>query len=343
MKNYLNSSIYNISLFKKLNDDGLLNMKPLFQRDIVWTDKQKSYLMDSVLRGYPIPEIYLQEQISTTGESKFIVVDGQQRISSILAYINDEYAIDESESETWANFEFSDLSESDKKNFFGYKFIVRLLPEMDDEEIRAIFKRINKNNVALNKQELRHATYSGAFISLINDISDRSYWQELGIFSQAKIRRMLDAEYISEMAIAFLNGHQNKKDKLDYYYTMYEDSFDDNEILSNTFDTVCNEIIKMLPNIRKTRWNKMVDFYTLFLVLATYQNTFPLASEIRKKVSDALIAFGEYVTSIQSGDFNSLFSDNIKNYATGIRNSSDIGSRKQRFISLNKELSTIIN
>jgi hypothetical protein len=342
MQNYLNSTAYNIAWFKKLNDDGLLELKPPFQRDIVWSFKQKSYLMDSILAGYPIPEIYLQEKVTATGESTFIVVDGQQRIKSILQFIAGEFAIDEDESEKWADFKFNDLSPSDKKSLFGYKFIVRLLPEIDDDEIKAIFRRMNKNNVALNKQELRNATYSGEFISLINDISDRPYWKNLYIFAPAKIRRMLDAEYISELAIAFLNGHQNKKDKLDYYYLMYEESFEYKEELNDAFDSVCREIEKLLPNIKNTRWNNMTDFYTLFLVLAQYKDMFPLSSDLRKKLLELLLLFGEHVSCIQSNNLEDSFTENEKSYASGIRNSSDLGSRKQRFFSLNNEISIIL-
>ena len=59
MKNYLNTTTYNISWFKKASDAGELEMSPPFQRNPVWTDRQKSFLIDSILNGYPIPEIYM--------------------------------------------------------------------------------------------------------------------------------------------------------------------------------------------------------------------------------------------------------------------------------------------
>lgn len=343
MKDYLNNTTYNIAWFKKLNDDGMLEISPPFQRNPVWTVKQKSYLMDSVLRGYPIPEIYLQEKISQTGESKFIVVDGQQRIRAVLAFIAGEYSLEESETTKWANMMFSDLTEIDKKNFYSYKFIIRLLPEIEEEEIRIIFQRINQNNISLNPQELRQSTYSGEFINLINNVSDREYWKDLAVFSPLKIRRMLDAEYISELAIAHLNGHQNKKEKLDYYYTMYEAGFDDGEELSGLFDSVCGEIVQLLPNIKKTRWSNMVDFYTLFLVLAKYRSKMPLASDLRDKLSHMLLLFGESVTAIQKNSEDTSPTENQKKYAAGVRNSSDLGSRRQRFTALDAEIAALLD
>jgi len=342
MRDYLNSTTYNIAWFKKLNDDELLEMSPSFQRNPVWTIKQKSYLIDSVLGGYPIPEIYLQEKISADGKSTFVVVDGQQRIRSILSYIDCAYQLEESETTKWANMRFSDLNESDKKTFFAYKFVVRLLPEIEEDEIRGIFQRINKNNVALNSQELRQSTYSGEFIKLINNISDKSYWKDLGVFSPAKIRRMLDAEYISEVAVAYLNGHQNKKEKLDNYYVMYEENFDDGDELNALFDLICNEVVQLLPNIKKTRWSNMVDFYTLFLVLAQYKDKIPFSSDFRDSISKKLLEFGESVSLILKGKDGISPSESEKKYAAGVRNSSDLGSRKQRFAALNAEISSIV-
>lgn len=342
MKDYLNSTTYNIAWFKKINDDNMLEISPPFQRNPVWTVKQKSYLMDSILRGYPIPEIYLQEKVSADGNSKFIVVDGQQRIRAVISFIAGEYSLEESETTKWADMKFSDLTETDKKSFYAYKFIIRLLPEIEEEEIRGIFQRINKNTVALNAQELRQSTYSGEFISLVNAISDKEYWKELAVFSPAKVRRMLDAEYVSELAIAYLNGHQNKKEKLDYYYTMYEEGFDNAEEIRNLFDLLCGELLQLLPEIKKTRWSNMVDFYTLFLVLAQYSNKIPFSSDLRSKLAERLISFGENVTAIQKGRDDITPTENQVTYATGVRNSSDLGSRKQRFFSLDAEISLLL-
>lgn len=342
MKDYLNSTTYNIAWFKKLNEDGLLEMSPPFQRNPVWTVKQKSYLIDSVLRGYPIPEIYLQENITAEGKSTFVVVDGQQRIRAVLSYIAGDYDLEETETTKWANMKFSDLTEADKKNYYAYKFVIRLLPEIDEDEIRGIFQRINKNNVALNPQELRQSTYSGDFLKVVNNISDKEYWKDLGIFTPLKVRRMLDAEYISELAIAYLNGHQNKKEKLDYYYTLYEESFDNSDELQGVFDIVASEIVQLLPDIKKSRWNNMVDFYTLFLVLANKKADMPFSSDIRNRLSEFLIEFGKKVSSLQKGEEIEA-TDNEKNYAAGIRNSSDLGSRKQRYIALENGLLPILN
>lgn len=112
---------------------------------------------------------------------------------------------------------------------FEYNFVVRLLPDMPDEEVRAIFQRVNKNTTSLNAQELRHATYWGPFIKLMEEISDFEFWSDAGLFSANDRRRMIDIEFISEIAVAVLNGLQNKKKRLEEFYQQYETSFEEGE------------------------------------------------------------------------------------------------------------------
>jgi len=341
VNDYLNSTTQNIAWFKKTYDEGTLEMHPPFQRNPVWTDKQSSFLIDSILKGYPIPEIYLQEKVDAEGRTITVVVDGQQRINSFLRFVAGEFSIDESQSTRWGGMSFEDLSKEEKIAFFKYKFVVRVLPDVDEDEIRSVFQRINQNNVALNSQELRQSTYRGEFIQSMNRIADRCYWDEIGIFTPQKIRRMLDVEYISELTVAYLNGLQNKKAKLDYYYALYEQDYQEKEEIELLFDKVIGEILQTIPTIKKTRWSNMVDFYTLFLVLAQKAESFPLNSEKRDLLRDKLISFSEEISRVQkSSDDEKYKSENLNanNYATGIRNSSDLGSRRIRQNALLEEL-----
>lgn len=348
MKDYLGSTQQNIAWFNQRSKEveGLI-IKPTFQRNPVWTVNQKSYLIDSILRGYPIPELYLQERVNEKGESQFVVVDGQQRLRAVLDFINTEYSLIPSETdERWANLCFDDLSPEDKRKFFEYKFVIRLLPDIEEETIRNIFRRINKNNERLNQQELRQATYSGDFIKIINELADQTYWEDIGVFSPQKVRRMIDSEFISEMIIALLNGHQNKKSKLDYYYKLYEEEFNEGEQVKIVFNKVIGELLQILPNIKKTRWRNMTDFYTLFLVMAQYEDKMPFSAEIRQDLSKGLIIFSDKVTALQKAIKEETESNekdiNISLYSSGIRASTDLGSRKLRYEALDGMVKSII-
>ncbi len=320
-------------------------MKPPFQRNPVWVDRQKSFLIDTILSGLPIPEVYMQDTVNDLGLASYIVVDGQQRLRAVLEFLEGKFTLDAKDSPDWADMGFEDLAPSDKKKIYQYDFIVRQLPEMDENQLRKIFQRLNRNVVSLNKQELRQATYWGPFIELMNSISNWDEWTSLTIFSPNDVRRMLDVEFISELSIAYINGHQNKKNKLDHYYEIYEEYFEDGNLIQKTFRRVLGEIEEILPNISKLRWSKKTDFYTLFLVFANNIKKVPLASEKRERANEILTQFAESIDRYVKSEKQDSpeFSVNVVNYGAGIRASTDLGSRRKRFEALEAELSELFD
>jgi len=353
MRNYLNTTNYKISWLKQIYDSGKLIIKPPYQRNPVWVNRQKSYLIDSILRGYPIPEIYIQEIVSPEGDTTYIIIDGQQRIRSVLDYIYDQFEIDENDSPEWANMKFSDLAPTDKKAIFEYTFVVRVIPEIPDEEIRSIFQRLNRNVVSLNKQELRQSVYWGPFIKLMNELSDMPIWTDFDIFTYNDVRRMLDVEYMSELTVALLHGLQNKKANLDKYYEMYEENFDDESKVRKTFSIVTGEINSILPEIKQTRWQKKTDFYSLFISLSYYEKQMPFDQTKRNVLNKNLIQFGEQINTILSSitteeEINERAEDKeiiklAKKYSSGVRASSDLGSRTRRDEALDEILKISID
>ena len=76
MSNYLNTTHLNVLWFKRAFGEEELQMAPRFQRRPVWMPPQKSYLIDTILRGYRIPEIYMRDLIGQDAKQTHIVVDG---------------------------------------------------------------------------------------------------------------------------------------------------------------------------------------------------------------------------------------------------------------------------
>lgn len=345
MKSFLNTTLRNVLWFKQAYDKQELEMKPPFQRNPVWVTRQKSFLIDSILNSFPIPEIYMQEVIENSGEAKYIIVDGQQRIRAVLEYLEALFSMDEKDSPKWANMYFHELTGTEKKTIYEYNFVVRILPDMEESQIREIFQRLNKNVVALNKQELRQATYWGEFISLMNLLSDKEIWAKIDLFTPNDIRRMLDVEYISELTIAMLHGLQNKKQHLDRYYEIYEENFEQKAYVFDTFNSVLNEITKILPEISTTRWSKKTDFYSLFLLLAKHSSMIPFSKDQRIIVRNKLIEFGDEIDEYLKTETvkNGKFSNLAVNYSSGMRATTDLGSRKRREEALFLLLSDVLN
>lgn len=307
MTDYLSSTQQTIAWVKRMAEENHLDMKPPFQRNPVWLDPQKAYLIDTIIRGYPVPELYMQVAVDDAGNESHIVVDGQQRIRACLEFIEGRFPL-ASDSDEMASGEqplypdayFDDLPTEVKQSIFRYTFIIRTLPEMDDSQLRAIFRRLNRNVVALNQQELRHATYWGDFISLMEAISNWEFWTHCGLFTANDIRRMLDVEYISELAIGALHGPQNKKTTLDKWYRVYEESFEDGSRLETLFRTVTGEIDQLFPDISDLRWSKKSDFYSLFHALAERSTELPLDRDSRSALSEALQDFAAQVDEMIS-------------------------------------------
>lgn len=83
--------------FRDMSIAGKLILRPEYQRQAVWPERAKVSLMETILLGYPIPEIYLAYETSPDGYQTVSVVDGQQRLTALLDYLENRYALDELE------------------------------------------------------------------------------------------------------------------------------------------------------------------------------------------------------------------------------------------------------
>jgi hypothetical protein len=279
---FLNTSHQMVGWFADLNELGRLVLRPPFQRRPVWTEEEKAFLVDSVLRGYPIPEVYIFSTPSNDGASgeKVSVVDGQQRLRACLEFLADGFPVTFDTHKLqplytladtpWFGKKFSQLSDNEKTNFRRYKLIVRDLEDVSDDEVRHMFHRLNQSNVSLNDQELRYSMYHGGLLAVAEELVKREEWDQYRIFTQMQRRRMLDSEYISELVIGYLHWPQNKKDNIDNYYRQYAAEFPFRKQVLERFAEVLEYLSKVFPTPRMsgTRWYRKSDFYTLFLALA---------------------------------------------------------------------------
>jgi hypothetical protein len=330
---FLDATTHTVAWFWNRLRDQTLNMKPPYQRNPVWQEMQKAYLIDTILRGYPVPELYLQTIVNAKGEEQHIVVDGQQRIRACLEFLNNDFTLGYS-SDDYAGLTFEELDDDAKKRIFGYTFVIRSLPDLSDAQLREIFGRLNLNNVALNRQELRNATYWGEFITSMTKLSQIPFWISSGLFTSNDVRRMLDIEYISELATAFLFGPQNKKARLDDYYYDFEEEFPDKERVESAFAVVLSELAGIFKWPTGLRWSRKVDFYTLFLVLAERVDEMPFDRDQRNVLNSRLTEFSQAVSSILSlGEEDRegvSYPKAAVAYSRGVRNSSDLNSRRMR-------------
>ncbi len=267
------------SWFKDQYTNQALTLKPPYQRKPVWQARQKCYLMESILLGYPIPEIYVQRATTPRGETKYAIVDGQQRIRTLLQFVGadteepaaNNFALDKLGSESpWLSQRFEDLEDAEKVKIFDYQFAVRYLITNSDDEVKDVFRRLNKYLAPLKPQELRNATYAGPFIVLAAKLADDEYWFENKIITAAAIRRMGDVEFMSELLMGLLHGPQGgDRDTIDEYYGTLEDydEFPGQRQVQRQFAQSKALLEVLFPELPSTRWSNKTDFYSLFVAL----------------------------------------------------------------------------
>ena len=327
-----NTSIQNIGWFRDRYREGTLAIKPPYQRKPVWVARQKCYLVESILRSLPVPEIYIQQVTTPEGQTTYAIVDGQQRIRSVLQFIGAEsdpgeaeynkFSLDKLDADSdWYNATFAGLPPEAKKKFYGYQFAVRYLDTDSDDEVRDMFRRLNKYLAPLKPQELRNATYTGPFARLMLVLADNEYWAENRIVTAAAIRRMNDIEYVSELMIGLLHGPQGGAAAVidDYYkqYEDYEDEFPDQKRTTRLFEATLAQVQAVLPSIKETRWSNKSDFYTLFVSIGTLLRTKELIAGKERALQRALTNF-ETEVNARLGDDEYATSDNVVSYVRAV-------------------------
>lgn len=226
--------------------------------------------MDTVLRGVPMPKIFVANTIRD-GNTYRVVIDGQQRISAILDFLRDEFPLEDPYTGEERTRKFSELGEERQNRFLSYQIDFNEAFNPSDEEVREVYARVNKYTVPLNKQELRRADFPGDFLNVSEELATKEYFDVAGIFTATQRRRYLDVEYVSELLAAMIAGIQDKKDSLDAFYTKYAqwEEADRNQI-TGRFSAILTELDLIFDDslpISKTRFRQRADFYTLFLVI----------------------------------------------------------------------------
>ena len=159
-----------IHLKRLVEERGELIIDPTFQRNKVWTNKQAAELVESILMGIPIPTIYLFEMKN----GKKQVVDGRQRITAILDFLNDELPLKDLKIlKQYNGNKFSELEPKMRGVFEDYQLSFYIIQPPTPERVKYdIFDRVNRGGTQLNSQEMRNALYIGTATKLISELAN---------------------------------------------------------------------------------------------------------------------------------------------------------------------------
>lgn len=286
-----------------------------FQRKYVWTPKHQIKLIETVLIGFPVPEIYLWQQNTDpeTGETQFSIVDGQQRLGALFKFINNDYALNKNvldieNQDLLGGKYFKDLDPELKAKLWKYNFSIRFIDDsVDRETIKKLFLKLNSTEFTLNPQELRNAEFDGLFLNLAEKIAGQSFWKKNSIFKDVDIRRMKDIQIISTLLIFIRKGideeytQKNINQIYDLYNLQYDESEEDEKIFT--------EILEYLDSILafSSSESSLKDIYK---VKTHFYSLFTLAYYLIKKdgIDQKLVSnlLSDWFNAYQKGDFSAI-------------------------------------
>lgn len=270
MANIFDTKTYNISEYVKWEAASELNLSPKFQRNSVWNEQAKAYLIDTILRGLPIPPVFLRQSVDAKVNKIFKeVIDGQQRLRTIIDFYNDKFPIKGPFAEKAVNgLHYSELSNEHKESFLEYEVATQIVKTKPDSVIYDMFARLNTNNIVLNRQEVRNAKYWGLFKGIVYELGReiKDYAIAWKMFTDKDFSRMKDYELINSLVIYLIDGIKSENPKtIDSYYSKYDKSFDQIDSVKETFLKIIGVVSNIYrENYTLTFFNRPRYFYTLF-------------------------------------------------------------------------------
>ena len=237
-----------------------LVIDPDFQRNDVWSAKQSAELVESILMGIPIPTIYLFEMKDGTKQ----VVDGRQRISAILNFLNNKFCLKDLKILPQCNGKtFSELDFKMQGIFEDYQLSFYIIQPPTPERVKYdIFDRVNRGGTRLTNQEMRNALYKGHSTVMLKDLAASSVFLNAtgrGISS----KRMKD-QYVILRSIAFYLLKKKQHEVLEQNGDAIEYKSDIDDFLAKTMIFLNEKASKeLLEDCKNTFYRAMDNCYNV--------------------------------------------------------------------------------
>lgn len=297
-----------ITWFLDLNSRGLLDLSPPYQRHSVWTPKERRYFLDTVFNGYPCPPLFLYKSLSDEGVATYHVVDGKQRLETVIAFANNKISLsDDMQDEELAGKKWKSIDVEQKKKFWNYQLAVEMLDSVNTAVVKEIFDRYNRTSKNLERQELRHAKYDGWLVTTAEEEAKKQEWRDLGIVTTANARRMKDVQFISELMLLLIKGEISgfDQDELDEYYAKYDSpseidpNFSEEDFIEK-FERIKSWIFSLEShgNVVTLLGKSYTNFYSLWSLAALRFEDLPTAEEFSPRYQ----SFLEKVSTILKTD-----------------------------------------
>lgn len=344
------NSVKLIDLYNKITSGSLI-LGPDFQRKLVWKKQHKYAFIETILLNFPFPELYIaSEEVDIDNlKAKEIVVDGKQRLSSIVDYIQKEGDFSNQKSIT----HFDDLDISEKREFLNYLITVKDLKDIGVQRIIEVFKRINSTNYSLNSNEILNAEYGGGEFAIFSKLlTDNDYvpgeketniiiatelkqqitdfFEENKVFSNNDVKRMFDSQYIMLIASTLLEGtYFGRSNRINHYLEKYNDDFSNyNDILERLTNSI--SIIKDLKFSSGSYWFNKANLFTLIVELNNVKKSDLDLNLLESMLLDLENKFDIYYNGDEEEELEKLTVDETKYFEVARQGSHENAAREHR-------------
>jgi hypothetical protein len=254
-------------------DSNLIQINHEYQRsDKVWPQAARSFLVESILLGYPIPKIFLFQKTDLKSKKSFKeIVDGQQRSKAIIDFFHNRMKLSkDADVDGGSGRSYEELSEQLQGAFLNYQLSIDLFIGVTQKDIREAFRRLNSYTVPLNPEELRHAQYQGEFkwfVYKVCKIFEEAFIR-LGVFGPKQIVRMQDTKLVTEFVFALIHGIKTSKSKdLDNLYKAHDKDFPLADSVQHRIGSAI-ELLLECEDLHESALMKPHVFYTLLLAIS---------------------------------------------------------------------------
>jgi len=296
-------TIRSIALLNIVNDvkAGRLIPDAYFQRNLVWREVHKKDFIETVLQGYPFPQMFFSrgkidiEKMTSTS----CIVDGQQRTNAIIEFVDNKFAVD--------GRQFKDLNVIEKGEFLKYEIaVVELDLDNDSPHVLEIFKRLNRTANSLTTIEKLASEYAPTeymYVArlLANDTDpadvqadlEEEDWRidpnlplelvqwaktkepslfeklvsKLNVFSEREIARKVHLMYVLNIMSTILGGFFNRNERTSSLLEDYKDNFAEKDFI---YDLIYRSlaVVNSLQLESNTFWAAKANFFSLVVAIA---------------------------------------------------------------------------
>ncbi|WP_313228380.1 DUF262 domain-containing protein [Leclercia sp.] len=285
-------------IYEKIDTNRLI-LAPDFQRKFVWTHDHQEQFLDTILNGYPFPEVYVCQgetdvrKLRTTQK----VIDGQQRLTTIKNYIENNFSKDLKLVKS-----FDSLNAEERENFLSYQIVLRDIGKVEEGLVKEIFRRINLTKFKLEDIEIHNAIYDGHFIRTAKELAEQIDLTQFGVYYESEMSRMADVNlFLLVMSTIERDGYFPRDNELEKCVAEFNEEYPNAYKMKSLILKVMSEI-KGFNLEADSIWFRKSCFFTLIVELCWAKK---LPSDIAKRLNmlDDLIMASKQDINSDTGKF----------------------------------------